>query len=450
MAYPPPPATSFLASLLWLPFTICCWISKLHVFNYRKHKTQICELFFHKHSIPYETITAVTSDKYVIKILHLPPPPRPSKGSKGSILFLHGMFESAAMSLTHGTDSLPVLLAQQGYDVFLGNVRGNMYGLTPGKLSPWDNKFWDFSIREHAASDFPAMVDAILKTTKHAKLTAVYGTSQGALVSLMGIAKNPRLNNKIKLLVAVSPALVLRQPNNFLVKLVFGSDPSYLGARQYLCFATFTQIFVPDFVASFIAFLALAASGMAVREIDKKGASFVMASTPSGFLPTHSMRMYVDILKQGKAFYTGGRGSECDFKKVKVPIGVFMGRDDCVLDVDESVDLLRNHYGGDVVHEVVLDGWGHCDLWYSVDSKTVITEAVLELIDGYKEGEGEGEGEKGVPLDQSRVKVYWPEEKQYFSGTANSPSKNAKKITVVYDDGDEETLDMREERWKYE
>jgi pimeloyl-ACP methyl ester carboxylesterase len=86
-------------------------------------------------------------------------------------------------------------------------------------------------MREHAKEDFPAMVKAILRETRHEKVS-VYGTSQGALVSLMGTAKNPSLNKSLSLLVAVSPALVLRPPTNPLVSLVFTMDETILGERQ--------------------------------------------------------------------------------------------------------------------------------------------------------------------------------------------------------------------------
>jgi hypothetical protein len=46
--------------------------------------------------------------------------------------------------------------------------------------------------------------------------------------------------------------------------------------------------------------------------------------------------------------------------------------------------------------------------------------------------------------------VYWPEEKRWFAGTVETPSKKkaTKKVLVKYDDGDEEILDMSREKWK--
>ena len=216
-------------------------LAKVHVFSIKRYQKGAAERFLEKNEIPFEHSIAVTRDGYKLTMQHLLPlfssaeraAFSPRKKSKGTVIFLHGMFESSAMAFSHGTASLPVTLASSGWDVYLGNVRGNLYGLGHEKLSPWSDEFWDFSIREHAQEDFPAMVKQVLKETGRSQIDAVYGTSQGALVALMGIAKNAAaLNEAIRLCVAVAPALVLRRPTNKLVRVVFDTDPAIMGERQ--------------------------------------------------------------------------------------------------------------------------------------------------------------------------------------------------------------------------
>ena len=166
------------------------------------------------------------------------------------------------MSLTHAMDSLPLLLQRKGYHVFLGNGRGNMYGLKHRTMSPWSEAFWDFDMKSHAKSDFPAMVSAALSESGGHSTVTCYGTSQGALVALMGLSLTPSLNKKVNLVCAISPALVLQTPSNPLVSTVFKTDPSLLGSPQYFMFASFVQIFVPDWMANLGAFFALRMSGM--------------------------------------------------------------------------------------------------------------------------------------------------------------------------------------------
>jgi len=58
---------------------------------------------------------------------------------------------------------LPVLLFQEGFDVWLGNNRGTMYSREHKHLDPdADDDYWDFSHHEFAAFDLPQMTEKIL------------------------------------------------------------------------------------------------------------------------------------------------------------------------------------------------------------------------------------------------------------------------------------------------
>ena len=58
-------------------------------------------------------------------------------------------------------------MLRDGWDVWVGNNRGNIYSRHNTKLSPEDNpkEFYDYSFYEMAKYDLPAMVDGILETT---------------------------------------------------------------------------------------------------------------------------------------------------------------------------------------------------------------------------------------------------------------------------------------------
>ena len=53
-------------------------------------------------------------------------------------------------------------LAQEGYDVWLGNNRGNKYSLGHTSLDPIKDKaYWEFSYTENGKYDGPAQVDYV-------------------------------------------------------------------------------------------------------------------------------------------------------------------------------------------------------------------------------------------------------------------------------------------------
>jgi lysosomal acid lipase/cholesteryl ester hydrolase len=60
------------------------------------------------------------------------------------------------------------MLADAGYDVWLGNYRGNTYSRNHTFLNPdaWlTHKFWDFTWDEMAKYDIPSMVEKVLEVT---------------------------------------------------------------------------------------------------------------------------------------------------------------------------------------------------------------------------------------------------------------------------------------------
>lgn len=148
---------------------------------------------------PAEQHDVTTQDGYILTVHRLPNPNKP-------VVFLqHGLLDaSSSFVINFKNQSLGFVLWDAGYDVWMGNMRGNTYGLRHVKLSPNDEAFWNFSWTEMGELDLPAMIEYTLKLTAQKDLIYI-GHSQGTLIAFSQLGLNSRLASQIRLFIAMGP-----------------------------------------------------------------------------------------------------------------------------------------------------------------------------------------------------------------------------------------------------
>lgn len=101
-------------------------------------------------------------------------------------------------------NSLAFYLANLGYDVFLSNSRGNIYGRRHTRLNVEDSKFWDFCFDEKILYDLPATINYVQRLTGSTKVGYV-GFSQGAAMMFGLMADYPDYADQIEPFIAFGP-----------------------------------------------------------------------------------------------------------------------------------------------------------------------------------------------------------------------------------------------------
>jgi gastric triacylglycerol lipase len=167
---------------------------------------------------PVESHNVKTRDGFSLRMYRIPYGVHNDSaiGSRPLVLIMHGLLDSASTWVANlPSQSLPFILADAGYDVWLGNNRGCKWSMP----SCDSRDCWDFSFDEcellpfggfvlssslDIQYDFPDMIEFALSRSHASSLTYI-GHSQGTLQAFGGLAHNAEMQKKVNLFVALAP-----------------------------------------------------------------------------------------------------------------------------------------------------------------------------------------------------------------------------------------------------
>jgi len=156
-----------------------------------------------------ESHQVVTEDGYILTMHRLPygkSGPSSTGGAPRPVIFLqHGLEGDSSNWITNlPWESAGFIFADAGFDVWMGNFRGNTYSRQHTSLDPKKDPFWAFSWDEHVKYDLPAQINSVLQVTGQSQLYYV-GHSEGTMTAFAAFAENQELGSKIKAYFALAP-----------------------------------------------------------------------------------------------------------------------------------------------------------------------------------------------------------------------------------------------------
>lgn len=123
--------------------------------------------------------------------------------------------------------TLALVLATCGYDVWLGNSRGNRYSTGHILLDPMvDSLYWSFSVDELSHYDVPANIEYILSTTGFSQLGYV-GHSLGTSSMFQLLSDRPDYSRYIQPYIALAPVAYVKHIEAALLQ-VAAHIPSFI------------------------------------------------------------------------------------------------------------------------------------------------------------------------------------------------------------------------------
>ncbi|XP_044019388.1 lipase 3-like [Aphidius gifuensis] len=355
-----------------------------------------------KWGYPAEQHNVTTKDGYNLNMFRIPSSPNATKKNNKVVFIQIGMLGTSDVCVYFGPNrSLALQLADEGYDVWLGNYRGSTYGRSHVKLSPDDGEFWNFSFHEIGMEDLPCMIDYVLNVTNKKSLILVC-QSMATSATLVLLSEQPEYNKKIDLVVMLSPvsAMYYKLPirNFFMIlvkiwqQLLEPYDTLFELFRQSSVVpAFFKRVCIPNDIIDLCFLLPDIVVGKDREQLEMEHLVDFMCYSPSGAsskLFWHYRQLeeyskfspydYEDVDKNIK-HYGQSVPPEYNLKNVKVPMLFYYAPRVDLLSMEKDVLELAKRVTSDVISEPIKwDNFNHLDFATAKDVKTLVNDLVIE------------------------------------------------------------------------
>jgi lysosomal acid lipase/cholesteryl ester hydrolase len=367
--------------------------------------TELCALFGYY----AEEHVVQTGDGYLLGVHRLPFAKGEEHGtarvnagpgsiSKPVVYLHHGLLMNSEVwvCLTEEERCLPFALANQGYDVWLGNNRGNKYSKKSTRSSPTSPRFWNFSMDEFAFHDIPDTIDYVLNTTSQRTLSYI-GFSQGTAQAFATLSIHPGLNEKVNVFIALAPAMSPAGLNNGIVDSLVKASPDVLflafGRKSILSSATMWQsiLYPPIFVRLIdmsLGFL-FAWYGKNMTAPQKLAAYphlYSFTSTKSvvhwfQIIRNKSFQMYDDDTSNALSIGASNRYykvAKFPTRNIKTPIVLVYGGSDSLVDIRVMLKELPKH-----TMAIEIPHFEHLDFLWAQEVDKLVFPHVFEALQHY-------------------------------------------------------------------
>ncbi|NP_001365020.1 lipase member K isoform 2 precursor [Homo sapiens] len=319
---------------------------------------------------PYEEYDVTTKDGYILGIYRIPH----GRGCPGR------------------TDS--------GYDVWLGNSRGNTWSRKHLKLSPKSPEYWAFSLDEMAKYDLPATINFIIEKTGQKRLYYV-GHSQGTTIAFIAFSTNPELAKKIKIFFALAPVVTVKYTQSPMKKLTTLSRrvvKVLFGDKMFHPHTLFDQ-FIATKVCNRKLFRRICSnflftlSGFDPQNLNMSRLDVYLSHNPAG-TSVQNMLHWAQAVNSGQlqAFDWGNSDQNMmhfhqltpplyNITKMEVPTAIWNGGQDIVADPKDVENLLPQI--ANLIYYKLIPHYNHVDFYLGEDAPQEIYQDLIILMEEY-------------------------------------------------------------------
>ncbi|NXH62872.1 LICH hydrolase, partial [Rhabdornis inornatus] len=351
------------------------------------------------HGFPSEEYEVTTEDGYILAVYRIPAGRNSQNTGKKPAVLLHpGLLSDSIQWISNlPNNSLGFILADAGYDVWLGNSRGNTWSLKHKTLKPRQKMFWQFSFDEMGKYDIPAELNFIMNKTGQKDIYYI-GHSEGTTVGFIAFSTYPDLSQKIKAFFALgpvatithatSPLVTFMQLPQSLIRLLFGS-------KGFLHYNDLIKGFVTQFCAclgkvcgSVLCYL----FGGMIQNMNTSRTDSYSGHYPAGtsvkniihwqqILHADKLQAYDYGCKENLKEYNQTVPPVYKIENIKIPTAVWSGGQDKAADPKDMARLLPQITN--LIYHENIPTWGHLDFIWGLDATEKMYLKIIELLRKY-------------------------------------------------------------------
>ncbi|XP_014616133.1 PREDICTED: lipase 3-like [Polistes canadensis] len=351
-----------------------------------------------KYGYPSEVHIVITEDDYLLTLHRIP-----GKPNSHPVLLQHGLLASSADWVISGPKkALAYLLADDGYDVWLGNFRGNTYSRAHKNFSTNDAKFWDFSFHEMGIYDLPAMISYITNLKK-SNLTYI-GHSMGTTAFYVMSTLRVDITSRVQMMFNLAPAIYfghMKSPARFLAP--FSNNLQFLahllGQNEFFPQSSILKFFVKyscdlsslgATVCSNVLFLI---TGFDKAQMNNTLLPVILSHVPAGTstktfihllqgVKSANFRQFDYGAKRNLQIYNNITPPEYNISTITVPMALYYAPNDWLVNVKDVLNLSKELRNVVDKYKIPFEKFNHLDFLWAIDARKLVYNRILHTMKG--------------------------------------------------------------------
>lgn len=352
---------------------------------------------FHGRRVESHAVT--TLDGYILTLHRISPTPSLThKFTNHTVILHHGLLGSSADWILLGRDySLPYMLSDVGYDVWMLNARGNYYSRGHIRKNIDSPEFWRFSWQEMGEIDLAAVIDYVrlIKNFSDQNSTTekidYIGHSMGATALLVLLSQSPKYNMYLRIGVLLAPLAYMTNVDGPLkAMMTMATNPpeqllKLMGPTEFVPSRRIPKWVALKYCSGPILFccnpLYFITGG--IHAASTRNSSYVarlLYHVPAGG-STGTILHYAQLALNGKFHRFNDVTEEFQLNQITMPIALISSDDDWLATIP---DVLRLYFSilNPIDHYIIRGkNFSHTEFVFSPEAKEIVFDRILEYLD---------------------------------------------------------------------